>query len=437
VVAGGVAGWNFYLRQSKPAETAALDKMAFPLPDKPSIAVLPFTNLSGDPEQEYFSDGIADDLITDLSKISNLFVIARNSAFAYKGKSVKISQVAEELGVRYVLEGSVRRAKDQVRINAQLIDAYTGGHLWAERYDGTMVNIFALQDKITQRIVTALKVTLTTVEKKQTASRETSDPAAYDAFLKGWAYYRRKTPEDLLKAIPYLDEAVERDPNYSRAYAALAAVYWVGARTRWENYLDMSKGEAELMANIYLAEAMLNPTPLAHWIASDIMITRRRHQEAVAEATRAIALDANDPIGYYAMSSALIYAGNPVDGAEFIKKAMRLDPHYTPDYLHILGKTQFFTGRYDDALSTFEEVLRRNPDNHWTFIYLAATYGNLGREQAAKSTIRTFVERLSKAESGVVLSLQSIDRSFYKEPKDVQRLREGLRIAGVPEHPPG
>jgi TolB-like protein/class 3 adenylate cyclase len=437
VVAGGLAGWNFYLHQSKRIEPAALNKMAFPLPDKPSIAVLPFTNMSGDPEQEYFSDGTTEDLITDLSKISNLFVIARNSVFTYKGKSVKISQVAEELGVRYVLEGSVRRAEDQVRINAQLIDATTGGHLWAERYDGKMENVFALQDKITQKIVAALKVKLTAGEEKQAAVRETSDPAAYDAFLKGWAHFRRKTPEDFIKAVPYLDEAVERDPNYSRAYAALAAVYWEGARSLWGKYLDMSAGEAEMTANIYLAEAMQNPTPLAHWIASDIHRSFGRHQEAITEATRAIALDANDPIGYYAMSNALIWAGNPVGGAEFIKKAMRLDPHYPPDYLYFLGKTQFFMGRYDDALATLEEVKRRNPDYDWVFFYLAATYGHLGREQQAKSAIKMFNERMTKTGLSTILSLQWIDAFPFKERKDIERLREGLRIAGVPEQPSG
>ena len=436
IVAGGLAGWNFYLHQAKRIEIANVDKMAFPLPDKPSIAVLPFTNMSGDPEQEYFSDGITEDLITDLSKISELFVIARNSVFTYKGKSVKISQVAEELGVRYVLEGSVRRAEDRVRINAQLIDATTGGHLWAERYDGKMENIFVLQDKITQKIVAALKVTLTAVEEKQAASRETSNPAAYDAFLKGWAHYRRKTPEDFVKAVPYLDEAVERDPNYSRAYAALAAVYWEGARSLWGKYLDMSKAEAEMMANIYLAEAMQEPTPLAHWIASDIQRAGRRYQEAITEATRAIALDANDPIGYYAMASALIWAGNPVDGAEFIKKAMRLDPHYPPDYLYFLGKAQFFMGRYDDALATLEEVKGRYPDYDWAFLYLAATYGHLGHKQQAKSAIKTFNERMTKAGSSTILSLQWIDAFPFKERKDFERLREGLRIAGVPEQPP-
>jgi TolB-like protein/class 3 adenylate cyclase len=434
IIAGLI--WKFYFR--KPSmEVASVRKMAYPLPDKPSIAVLPFKNISGDPEQEYFSDGITEDLITDLSKISKLFVIARNSAFTYKGKSVKISQVAEELGVRYVLEGSVRRADGQVRINAQLIDTTTGGHLWAERYDGMMENIFDLQDKITQKIVAALKVMLTAGEEKQAGSQKTSNPAAYDAFLKGWAHYRRKTPEDFTKAVPYLNEAVERDPNYSRAYAVLAAVYWEGARSGWGKYLDMSGFEAHQKAKKYLKEAMKNPSSLAHWIASDINRALRQHQEAITEATRAIALDANDPIGYYAMASALIWAGNPVDGAEFIKKAMRLDPHYPPDYLYFLGKAQFFMGRYDDALATLEEVKRRYPDYDWAFFYLAATYGHLGHKQEAKSAIKTFNEQMAKAGSRSILSLQWINTFPFKERKDAERLREGLRTAGVPEKPSG
>ena len=427
--------WKFNLFAPQ-VKVASVEKMAFPLPDKPSLAVLPFQNLSDDPEQEYFSDGLTDDLITDLSKISQLFVIARNSVFTYKGKSVKISQVAEELGVRYVLEGSVRRDQNQVRINAQLVDATTGVHLWAERYDGKMENIFDLQDKITKKIVAALEVTLTADEEKQAGLRETSDPAAYEAYLKGMAHYRRKTPEDFAKAIPYLDEAVERDPNYSRAYAALAAVYWESSRYRYEKKLDMSEPEADLTANIYLAEAMRDPTPLAHYIASDIHRSFGRHQEAITEATRAIALDANDPIGYYAMASALIWAGNPADGAEFIKKAMRLDPHSPPDYLYQLGKARFFMERYDDALAALEEVKRRFPDYDWTFFYLAAVYGHLDREQEAKSAIETFNERMAKAGASLVISLQWIDLWPFKERKDIELLREGLRAAGVPEQPP-
>lgn len=427
--------WQF--KWSAPrVERASVAKMAFPLPDKPSIAVLPFRNLSGDPTQEYFSDGLTDDLITDLSKTSQLFVIARNSVFAYKDKSVKISQVAEELGVRYVLEGSVRRDQNQVRINAQLIDTTTGGHVWAERYDGTMDNIFVLQDKITQSIVAALQVMLTTAEAKLAAGRETGDPAAYDAFLKGWAHYRRKTPEDFAKAIPYLDEAVERDPNYSRAYAALAAVYWEGSRYRYQRKLDMSVPEAALTADIYLAEAMRGPTPLAHYIASDMHRSFGRHQEAITEAARAIALDANDPVGYIAMASALIWAGDPAGSVDFIKKAMRLDPHYPPDYLYHLGKAQFFMGRHEEAAATLDDVKRRFPDYDWAFFYLAAVYGHLGREQAAKSAIKTFNERMAKAGANLSISLQWIDHWPFKTRKDIEMLREGLRIAGVPEQSP-
>jgi adenylate cyclase len=199
----------------------------------------------------------------------------------------------------------------------------------------------------------------------------------------------------------------------------------------------MSRAEAEMMANIYLAEAMQDPTPLAHWIASDIHRAGRRYQEAITEAARAIALDANDPIGYYAMSSALIWAGNPVDGAEFIKKAMRLDPYYPPDYLYFLGKAQFFMGRYDEAAATLEEVKRRYPDFDWALFYLAATYGHLGREQEAKSAIKTFNERMAKAGLRFIQSLQWIDTFPFKERKDIELLREGLRIAGVPEQPSG
>ncbi|MCK5487907.1 MAG: adenylate/guanylate cyclase domain-containing protein, partial [Desulfobacterales bacterium] len=206
VVAGAVVIWNNYMSQSRPpVEAASVERMAFPLPDKPSIAVLPFVNMSEDAKQEYFSDGITEDLITDLSKISGLFVIARNSSFVYKGRSVKVREVAEELGVRYVLEGSVRRAGDQVRINAQLIDATTGGHLWAERYDGSLADVFALQDRVTRQIVSALAVNLTARERTLHARSETRVPEAYDAFLRGWAYYRRNTPEDYAEAVPYFE----------------------------------------------------------------------------------------------------------------------------------------------------------------------------------------------------------------------------------------
>jgi TolB-like protein len=223
-------GWEQFISSLKSGtvEVASVDRMKYPLPDRPSIAVLPFVNMSGDPKQEYFSDGMTEDLITDLSKISGLMVIARNSTFPYKGKPVTIKQVAEELGVRYILEGSVRRAGHEIRINAQLVDAVGGHHLWAERYDGIIGKIFALQDQITQKIVSALTVKLTGSEKQIIAEKGTNNVEAYEEFLRGCLHYRRMTPDDLAKAVRSFKKAIELDPNYGRAYAALALAYRTG-----------------------------------------------------------------------------------------------------------------------------------------------------------------------------------------------------------------
>ncbi|UCE52110.1 MAG: adenylate/guanylate cyclase domain-containing protein, partial [Desulfobacterales bacterium] len=280
-VAGAFAIWNFFLRHAS-IEPASVEKMAFPLPGKPSIAVLPFVNLSDDPKQEYFADGMTDDLITDLSKISGLFVIARNSTFTYKGKPVKIRQVAEELGVRYVLEGSIRRAADRVRINTQLIDATSGGHLWAERYDGHIGDIFGLQDKITQKIVAALALKLTVGEQEYVVRKETDNIAAYDAFLKGWEHYRRFTPDDFAKACSYFEKVLEFDPDYGRAHAALAQTYWRGLELgwRWQMGLGVGWSEGRVLAREYLQTPMKHPTSLAHQVATEMFIFTREYDEA-------------------------------------------------------------------------------------------------------------------------------------------------------------
>jgi adenylate cyclase len=430
IAIAGVMVWNSYFRPS--FEPASIDKMAFPLPDKPSIAVLPFVNMSEDAKQEYFSDGITEDLITDLSKISELFVIARNSVFTYKNKPVQIRQVAEELGVRYVLEGSVRRAADQVRINAQLIDATTGGHLWAERYDEKMENIFVLQDRITQKIVSALEVKLTAGEEKQVASKATDSTEAYEAFLQGWAHYWQDTRDDIVQAIPYFEQAVRIDPNYSLAYAALAASYWRCSILDWSLSLGLTSSETEEMAKQYLKEAMKDPKPLAYFVASSMHRTEGRYQESIDDATRAIVLDANDPVGYVAMAKALIYAGRPAEGADAIKKAMRLNPYYPPAYLRTLGFAQFGMEQFEEAAASYEEAIKRDPNEDWQQLELAATYGHLGREQEAKSALKTFNELRAKAELNYTLTMRVVGLWGFKEQKDVERWREGLRRAGVP-----
>jgi TolB-like protein/class 3 adenylate cyclase len=426
VIAIGVA--NQFFPAAPMEETASVERMAFPLPDKPSIAVLPFTNMSGDAEQEYFADGMTEDLITDLSKISGLFVIARNSSFSFKGQQVKIRQVAEELGVRYVLEGSVRRAGDQIRINAQLIDATTGGHLWAERYDGSLQKVFAMQDEVTQKIVTALVVSLTTGEQERQAQKETDSLEAYDAFLRGWMHYRLRTPGDLAKAIPYLKNAIELDPNYGRAHAALTAVYWEGSASFWAKSLGVSNNEAYEKAKRHLEEALKHPTPLAYRMAAQMVDPGGRWDEAMAEAERAITLDTNDPNGYVAMGRLLVKVGSPAEGLEFIEMAMRLDPR--SDYLYQLGEAQFHLERFEEAAATLLRATKRNPGDEWNFFLLAAAYGQLGREKEAKSAIETFNNVRLKAQQRPY-TLTDIDYWTFKKPVERERLRNGLRKAGL------
>jgi TolB-like protein len=268
--------------------------------------VLPFDNMSDDASQEYFVDGMTEDLITDLPKISGLFVIARNSSFVYKGQAVQVRRVAEELGVRYVLEGSVRRAGEQVRINAQLIDATTGGHLWAERYDGTLDDVFALQDDVTREIIAALSVTLTGEEAAQQARRETANAAAHDAYLRGWAHYKLLTPEALTMALPFFEEAIRLDPG-------------------------LASFQAEERDNGHLESALKWPTPLAHSLQARIMASYGLHELAVAEAEHAVALDRNDATTQAGIAEALIFADRPGEALGPIQTAMRLDPHHPPD----------------------------------------------------------------------------------------------------------
>jgi TolB-like protein/class 3 adenylate cyclase/Flp pilus assembly protein TadD len=428
VVVGGVLTW---LKPWEPGgEPASIERMAFPLPDKPSIAVLPFINMSDDAKQEYFVDGMTEDLITDLSKLSGLFVISRNSTFIYKGKAVEVRQVAEDLGVRYVLEGSVRRVEDQIRVNAQLIDATTGGHLWANRYDGQLDNIFALQDRITKKIFDALAVELSAGEQEKLGRKETNNIEAYDAFLKGWEHYRRWTADDFRKALPYFQRAIELDPHYGRANAAIASIYTEGYQKAWDwsHVVGVSAEAMPGLAGEYLKEALKNPTPLAHQVASKWYVILLFSEESIAEAARAIALDPNDAVGYAAMATALIYSGKSEEAIDFVGKAMRFDPHNMPNYLFTLGMAYFGMEQFQQAVSVFERAFKFNPELGLVQrAYLAAAYVHLGQEEKAMA-------ELDKPEIKEVRELYDLyvkyEGAYYKNPEDTARLIEGLRKIG-------
>jgi len=296
--------------------------------EKPSIAVLPFDNMSNDPEHGYFGDGISEDLITDLSKIPDLLVISRLSSFTYKGKSVKTQQIGEELGVRYVLEGSVRKANGDVRINAQLIDAATGHHLWAERYDGNTSDIFALQDKITRKIAASLAVKLTQEEQERLTQKDTENMEAYEAYLKGatLANSLRNDVEKFAESLPWFEKAIELDPDYSLAYAALAETYLFGSPFGLSKKLEISSRLAFLRGTNYLQMAMKNPSNIAYRIAARVYAFQRQYEKAVDFGMKAISLGPNEYRSNAFMAMYLTFAGRPDEAIDYAERMRRADP---------------------------------------------------------------------------------------------------------------
>jgi TolB-like protein/class 3 adenylate cyclase/Flp pilus assembly protein TadD len=433
VVLALVTAASFYwLKTPVSTGKAPMEQIENALLDKPSVAVLPFTNMSNDVDQEYFADGMTEDLITDLSKLSGLFVISRNTVFTYKDKAVKIRQVAKELGVRYVLEGSIRRAGNQVRINAQLIDASTDGHVWAERYDGSLEDIFALQDRISSKIVSTLAIQLTQDEKDQVTQRETDSTEAYDTFLKGWKQHLRQTPESFVQAITLFRKAIELDPEYSRAYAAISLTLWQGWRSFWfEKMGYLTTHDIRFEAEEYLARAMREPTPLALRISTAMHAQWGRYDEAIAEGERAIAIDPNNADGYVALAHALNLAGDPQRALLLIENAIRLNPRYPNSYLYELGMARFGIEDYDGAAVALQQAITINPDDRLSARLLIATLGKLSRTSDAA----LIIDRTGKNYRGYdPLTIRGIAFWYpFKIPEDAERFADGLRKAGIPD----
>ena len=429
-------GGVFWLTRNPSPEPAAPQAEVPVMPDKSSVAVLPFENMSDDPQQSYFADGIAEDLMTDLSHVDGLFVIARHSAFAYKGRDVDVRQVGRELGVHYIVEGSVRRAGEQIRINVQLIDATTGGHEWANRYDGSMADIFALQDHVTESVVEALRKRLGAGETMVAAvQRGTNVPEAYDAFLQGWERYQRATPADFVQAVPNFKRALDLDPTYSRAQAALAMVYFRSWDQGWSGRFGISADDAFRLARDHLKLANLRPTSISHQVAGNISRRRGWYDDAQKEFQAAIEFDPSDSWNYAYLAYALIYAGRPAEAESQIETAMRLDPHFPPLFVYYQGFAQFEQNRMEDASKTLAKAAQLNPDDPWPLLFLAASYSHLGRENLARETIGSFsAARVRQGGIPFVMDeLQELqgDLATFAAPKG-SPLVPGLLRAGIP-----
>jgi adenylate cyclase len=385
LIAGTLVAVRYFSRPPlSPQSSALVTQEALPLPDKPSIVVLPFVNMSEDPKQDYFSDGITEDLTTALSQISSLFVIARNSAFTYRGKAVKVQDVGKELGVQYVLEGSVRKANDQVRITAQLVDAPTGSHLWAERYDRPLKDICALQDEIVQKIVTTLKLQLASWEQGYLVRKGTDNLEAYDYFLRGLEPYWHNTQEANVQARQMFEKAIELDPQYAEAYAFLSWTYWREWIWLWS---QDSQTLERMFALAQKAVALNDSLPGAHNALSQAYLFKKQHEQAIAAAKRAIALAPNDAEGFAWLGATLNFAGRPEEAIGLLKKAMRLNPRYPYNYLSFLGMAYRWAGRNEEALATLQSALSRNPDYLAPHFHLAVLYSELGRLEEARADL--------------------------------------------------
>ena len=432
LVCAASAVWNFYplpaptptglaSKQTPPEST---DKPLLPLSDKPSIAVLPFANLSGDPEQEYFSDGMAEEIITALSKIPKLFVIARNSSFTYKGKPVMMQQVGKELGVKYVLEGSVRKSGGKVRIMVQLIDAQTGHHLWAERYDRDLKDIFALQDEITLKVIRALQIKLTAGEQARVIGKGTENLEAYLRTLQAWTHFNRMNKQGSMEGRRLAKEAIAMDPEFASPYTCLAMTHMMDV---WFNFSKSPK-ESRMLAGeaVQKALALDDSNPITHFGLCMLYIMQKKHDKAIAAAERAVELAPSASYVYGGLGTALRYACRPNEAIPMVKKAISLNPIANSLLLRDLGVSYEMVGKYEDAIVFLKKSLQERPNGLFSHLRLAVCYVSLGREEQARAEAREILRIHPK------FSLEHFAKIFpYKDQSVVDHMIARLRKAGL------
>ena len=408
--------WHIKVDDAAPAAAAP----APAIPEQPSVAVLPFDNMSADPEQDYFADGITEDIITELSRLPALLVIARNSTFTYKGKATKVQDVCRDLRVRYVLEGSVRKAGQRVRVTAQLIDGSSGGHVWAERYDRDLADIFAVQDDVTTQIVRALEVQLTDVERGPSSRGNPEVLEAYDCVLRAREQYRLFTREGNAAARELYERAMMLAPNYAEGYAGAAETH----------VQDWFSGTSDRLDDAYaLAQTAkrLNPSlPLVYEALSTVHQFSRQHDEALAAARRWVEVEPGDAEAHANLAGVLIFAGEPEQVEGLIVKAMRLNPFYPFYYPLYVGLAQFAMHHFADAVQSIKRSVSRNPHALPPYFFLMAAYGQLGEDALAHAAL-VEARRINPG-----LSMAQIRKiAVYRRAEDTDSLLNGLRKAGL------
>jgi adenylate cyclase len=424
IIAGGMFSYYIYLHQSGRIEPASIDKMAFPLPDEHSIAVLPFANMSGDPQQDYFSDGFTEQLITNLSMVPNLFVIARNSSFSFKGKAVKVQQVAEELGVRYVLEGSIQKADERVRINAQLIDAISGRHVWAEKYDRQLKDIFALQDDISLKIISEVGAEVTRGERARINAIGTTNVDAYIKATQGWEYFYAPTRETNRQARKLAEEAIAIDPGYQNAYCLL------GITHSMDVFLGTSKSPQksfETAINYFQKVLAVDENhPVARSALAYVYGMQRKYEQALAQAQQAIESNPGRANTHFVLGSILYFTGRYEEALQTLKKVIRLDPKGPAYYYLAMGHAYRGLGQYEEAIASYKKAFEGKPNYWMPRIFLAATYNMSGQEEMARTEADEVLRINPK------FSLEKLAKSLpYKDKDYLNRAIEGMRKAGL------
>jgi TolB-like protein len=413
------------LHETPTPGSAEQERLALPLPDRPAIAVLPFVNMSGDPEQEYFSDGISEDIITALSKLRWFLVIARNSSFVYKGKAIHMKQIADDLGVRYVVEGSVRKSGDRVRITAQLNDAATGSHIWAERYDRSLADVFAVQDEITEAIVAAIEPQIYAAENFRAQRKAPDSLDAWDLVMRALSHYWRVTRQDNVVAQALLEKAISIDPNYGQALGVLATSYMFTAHMGW---IDMATAMAQAESSALAAIHADSEDPWAHNALGHVYLFARRFDDSLAEFETALRLNPNFALaqGYYGLS--LAYSGRWQDADAAARRALRLSPRdpFSAVYYGIVAYAQFIGCNYEDAIKLAHAAIRQRGDFVGAHRVLTAAAGMAGNKELAQSALA----ELKRAQPNVSLDWMSANMPIRYEAERDHYL-DGLRKAGL------